>query len=264
MYTLSKFMFEREQFLTRLIHSKKKALEHAPEGCLRVCPRGRSVHYYLRSGEYGPNGKYLSKDQLDLAHVLAQKKYDLHVLHAAEKERQILSRLNHLYQSRQTPEDVFLKESEVRQKIIAPIEPTDKMYVDKWLSEPFEQLESHDKPAGYFSDNNEQMRSKSEVLIANMLKKNKIPYRYECALKLNNRTVFPDFTVLNVRDRKEMYWEHFGLLDDPDYLEKSLAKVTAYELSGYYPGDRLIISFETTRQPLDMRLIEKIIALYFR
>ena len=97
-----------------------------------------------------------------------------------------------------------------------------------------------------------------------MLKKNKIPYRYECALKLNNRTVFPDFTVLNVRDRKEMYWEHFGLLDDPDYLETSLAKVTAYELSGYYPGDRLIISFETTRQPLDMRLIEKIIALYFR
>ena len=60
-----------------------------------------------------------------------------------------------------------------------------------------------------------------------------------------------------------MYWEHFGLLDDPDYLEKSLVKVIAYELSGYYPGDRLIISSETARQPLDMRLLEKIIAHYF-
>lgn len=52
------------------------------------------------------------------------------------------------------------------------------------------------------------MRSKSEVIIADLLNKEGIPYRYEFPLYLKEfNTVYPDFTILNVRKRKEIYWE---------------------------------------------------------
>ena len=136
------------------------------------------------------------------------------------------------------------------------------MYVENWISTPYEVLQKFEKPTGFYSDNNEQMRSKSEVIIANQLKKYKIPYKYECPLSIGGRMIYPDFTVLNVKKRKELYWEHLGLLDDSDYLEKIITKFIRYELNGFFPGDKLIITFETSRQPLNVKLVEYTIQKY--
>ena len=109
------------------------------------------------------------------------------------------------------------------------------------------------------------MRSKSEVLIANTLKKKGIPYRYECPLKLKQGEVFyPDFTILDIKERKEIYWEHFGLMDEHDYRERSFSKIAKYEANGMFMGDRLIFTFETARQPLGTTTIERLIDKYLR
>ena len=52
-----------------------------------------------------------------------------------------------------------------------------------------------DDMSNYITDAGERVRSKSELVIANLLYKNNIPYMYECPLKINNNTVYPDFTV---------------------------------------------------------------------
>ena len=95
-----------------------------------------------------------------------------------------------------------------------------------------------------------------------MLKKYDVPYKYECPVMLDGRLVYPDFNILNVRKRKELYWEHLGLLDDPDYLEKNLNKLNRYAMNGYFPGDRLILTYETAGSPLNMRIIELLIRKY--
>ena len=264
MYDISKSVFEREQFLTQLISSMKKSLKHVPEGRLRISPHGKTTQFYQITDGGSPAGKYLRKNQSDLIHALAQKQYDQSVLEAAEKEHHILSRLTHFYQTGQAAEELYVKESEPRKRIITPIEPTDEMYVKKWLSEPYQKLHTHEKPEGYISDKNEQMRSKSEVLIANSLTRYNIPYRYECAVKIGERYFYPDFTILNVKKRKIFYWEHLGLLDDLAYLEKNLNKLTTYEMNGIFPGDNLIITFETSRLPLNLRVVEKTIEHYFQ
>lgn len=68
------------------------------------------------------------------------------------------------------------------------------------------------------------------MIIADLLNKEGIPYRYEYPIQLNGvGWIYPDFTVLNVRLRKEYYWEHLGMMDDYSYAEKALQKISSYE-----------------------------------
>ena len=60
------------------------------------------------------------------------------------------------------------------------------------------------------------VRSKSEVIIANLLTSAGIPFRYEIPLFAPDGTFYlPDFTI-DWRGRK-FFWEHVGMLDKPKY-----------------------------------------------
>ncbi len=77
-------------------------------------------------------------------------------------------------------------------------------------------------------------------------------------------TVYPDFTILHQRLRKEIYWEHLGMMDDAAYAENTFRRLAAYLQSGYFPGDRLMVSWETSLQPLNIRLIQSMIRQMLR
>ena len=70
----------------------------------------------------------------------------------------------------------------------------------------------------------------------------------------------PDFTILDVRNRREVYLEHFGMLDDQDdrdnYARNAFWKMKVYEENGHYDGGDMIFSFETGRAPLDITYVE--------
>jgi hypothetical protein len=84
------------------------------------------------------------------------------------------------------------------------------------------------------------VRSKSEVIIANMLFERDIPFRYEKALYAPDRTFFlPDFTVTS--RGTDYYWEHLGLLERADYKAHWKKKEAWY--AKHFPG-RLIITKE--------------------
>ena len=60
------------------------------------------------------------------------------------------------------------------------------------------------------------VRSKSEVIIANLLVHNDIPFIYEQPLYASDGTMYlPDFTVKFKGET--YYWEHVGRLDLPNY-----------------------------------------------
>ena len=59
--------------------------------------------------------------------------------------------------------------------------------------------DGRDVTAEFYSNSGVRVRSKSELIIANMLEKYGIPYRYEYPLLLNgNDLVRPDFLCLNI------------------------------------------------------------------
>ena len=115
----------------------------------------------------------------------------------------------------------------------------------------------------YYTDRGERVRSKSEVIIANKMYSAGVPYLYECPIVLRDGTlIYPDFTVLNVREKKTMIWEHLGMMDDGSYCQRALDRILSLEREGYFPGKNLILTHETSRRPLDTRLLERVMHCY--
>ena len=85
------------------------------------------------------------------------------------------------------------------------------------------------------------LRSKSEVIIANLLHERNVPFRYEQPLFAGDGTLkLPDFTV--TWRGETFFWEHLGLMDLTDYAEEWQRKRSWYER--WFPG-RLITTEES-------------------
>jgi len=67
--------------------------------------------------------------------------------------------------------------------------------------------------------------------------------------------MYPDFIVLNVKNRKKHMWKHLGLISDGDCASKNLKKIFQYEKNNYLPGESLLISEESEDMPLDLNMI---------
>ena len=107
----------------------------------------------------------------------------------------------------------------------------------------------------YPSISGNKLRSKSEVIIDQTLFFNKIDYRYECQLILNDVILYPDFIALSKSTKQFIIWEHLGLMDDPHYVNNALSKLKLYITNGYIPGINLIITSETNQTPLNPLLV---------
>lgn len=111
----------------------------------------------------------------------------------------------------------------------------------------------------------ERVRSKSELIIADILSKEGVPYRYEYPLYLRGMgRIYPDFTVLNITKREEVFWEHFGMMDDPVYAEGAIKKIATYEQNGIFPGENLILTYEARKNPINQKLVRSLIEHYLQ
>lgn len=86
----------------------------------------------------------------------------------------------------------------------------------------------------------DMVRSKSEVIIANMLHERGIKFYYEKPLFASDGTMYlPDFTL--IWNGEEIYWEHVGKISDPKYAADWEEKLAWY--MKYFPG-QLRTTFE--------------------
>ena len=82
----------------------------------------------------------------------------------------------------------------------------------------------------------DMLRSKSEVIIANLLHEREIPFQYEEPLFAGDGTLrLPDFTV--TWHGQTFFWEHLGRLDLTDYAKEWEMKRAWYE--HWFPGQLL-------------------------
>ena len=159
-------------------------------------------------------------------------------------------------------ENTYNKMAGSRKKLIVPvIEPGDS-FLEKWRRVSYSPMPIENETE-FYSGCGIRVRSKSELLIADMLEKKEIPYRYEYPLHLDNAgNIRPDFLCLNVRTRKEFIWEHFGMMDNIAYSNKNVHKIQNYGQNGYFAGKNLILTFETSQYPISSVIIKKTIEEY--
>lgn len=257
-------LLTRKEHLTKVKEKIKDSQYLVLEGALRINSGRDRVQYFCTI--YGKEREdiYISSKDLALAQSLAQKDYDQKVLKSIEQEIKAidmyLAKLPHV-----VAEDVYESLHVERQKLIRPIRKTDKQFVQEWMEFVFQGKGVDDAGPLLVTEKGEKVRSKSEMIIADTLHRAGIPYRYECPLHLSGYgVVYPDFTALNIGKRKEVYWEHLGMMDDPIYMEKALRKIDTYERNGIVLGKNLIVTWETKKLPFNLSTVKRKIDEYLK
>lgn len=206
--------------------------------------------------------KYIYKKNRQYAEKLALKKYYILSLQDFEKELKAIDLCLTKYPQEKQTNLLFEQEPEYVKLLSGYFVPSDSTY-NNWFSEPYEKNTNYPEGLKFKTNSGILVRSKSELIIANILYANSIPFRYECALNLGGMVLYPDFTVMHPKTCQIFYWEHFGMIDNPSYANSATNKLHTYISNNIYPTINLITSYETKDNPLNVDLVEEIIKFYF-
>ncbi len=297
---LSSLQAKAEELLAA-IETKIRNLKNAPEGRLRIAQRESGAYYYNVTSTSPEWGDYLPLTESKSIARLAQKEYDQTVLAEMQRQLKSLDRFLKSFCPKRL-HDIFEKLLPARRKFVQPVRLPDEEYASRWLAVKYSGKPFAAGAPELTTSRGERVRSKSEVIIADTLDRLKIPYRYEfphqlkvrrnsrgrgdAAAKVRTRdasrnplgnkqdggrqhdssrrtvTFHPDFTCLNLRTRREFIWEHFGRMDDPEYIAETLGKFETYTANGIFPGESLIFTMETQDRPLNPATVEALVKKY--
>ena len=150
-----------------------------------------------------------------------------------------------------------------RQLLVTPIEPIWEKELVRWYDSEYHGKEFYEGTAEIVTEKGERVRSKSEKILADYFYRNNILYQYEKPLYLKGYgTIYPDFTFLSKKTRKEIYWEHEGMMDKPEYAKSAVKKIESYQRNGIHLGERLILTFETELTVLNSQIVEELVEKY--
>lgn len=238
----------------------QQELNQLPEGKLICTHSGNYTKWYQSTNHIK---SYIPKKNRFLAEQLALKKFLSYQIQQLITEKKALEMYLRHHKDMDTSYNTSLKFDDDFYELLNSTRFADNAQIQEWLNESYETNPYHPEHLVHRTLSGLLVRSKSESIIASSLSRSNIPFRYECALTLNEQTFYPDFTILHPRTLQTYYFEHLGMLDDPVYLNKALAKLRIYAENGIYPNINLILSFETQAHPLDSSLLEKTIDHFF-
>lgn len=207
--------------------------------------------------------KFLQKSEMDLVRKLAQKSYDEKVLRIAEKRLQQMKSLVGTYHDNEI-EEVYKKEHPARKALVIPVEPTEEQLEMEWYRREYKGKEFQEGMPVIITEKGERVRSKTEKCWQTSFIEKKSYIDMKTIIFKRIWDCLPGFYILFQKKRKEIYWEHEGMMDNPEYARAAIRKIESYEKNGIYPGENLILTFETQQNVLDFKIIEEMIDRYLQ
>lgn len=249
----------RLEALKKLKKTCEINLKHSPTGYIRIQKYRSDFQYYLRTEPYDFRGKYIRKNDMEIAEKIIQRDYYHDLLKETNSQ---IAALEHFINSYHPQKSItaYSNLSEARKRLITPPLLPDEDYINQFLNQKYEPLGFTENDPEHYTFFQLRVRSKSEILIAEALYRHGIPFIYEYPLSLKGLgIVHPDFYCLNVRRREIIPSEHLGMLDNENYAIRNTNKIEKYILNGYVPGNNLILTFETSNRPINIQVVEKMI-----
>lgn len=260
MQDLKQMLLQEQKYLENIVKKAKAGLPEEPNGHLRISKDKNRVRYYHCTDDN--TEIYIPKSDVQLAKKLAQKTYIMSVIKQAEVRLKQLKKITQEYVDDEI-EKLYTCLHEDRQVLVTPVEPTWKQILDEWYAEEYQGKEFQEGTAVILTEKGERVRSKSEKILADYFYRRNILYKYEKPLYLKEYgIVYPDFTFLSKRTKEEIYWEHEGMMDKQEYARAAVRKIDTYQKHGIYPGERLILTFETEQNVLNSKVIEDLVNNY--
>ena len=227
---------------------------------IRVTYKEKKTQCYIReSSNDRMNGHYLPVSQRSRAINIVKGEYYNKLKVALEKRNKIIDKAINCLQETE-PLEIYRKIGKGKQRLVESIEISNEEFRKTWEKFEYEGKTFEENAPEIYTDRGERVRSKSEKIIADKLYREGMAYRYECPLDIPYvGTFYPDFTILDEENRRNIIYEHFGLMDNEDYVNNAIAKLQQYSRQGYVLGDNLFVSMETSARPLDSRMVDRII-----
>ncbi len=218
-----------------------------PEEKLNCVSNGKYFKYYQTDGH---TNTYISKHDQDTAVILAAKEYyDRLETKYNHIQKMIAYYDRHIEKDQASIDALFAQDSGYRPLLESVSDTKD---FSSWAREDYLSNPYQPENKKFRTQTGIYVRSKSEKIIADTLSAYQIPYRYEAALYLDY-TIYPDFTIRHPETGALYYYEHFGMVDDPDYRRKMLDKLDIYMRYGIFD---LLYTIETKDRPLTVEQID--------
>ena len=252
----------REEYdsILNQINQIEGALCNMPAGKLLFSYGKNSVKWYVSDGH---KKVYLPKRERKVAEKLAEKKYlELKLKNLRRRREAMENFFAHYIEHVETPEETLLQ-NVYYQELLAPYFQGKEEIPHLWAKEKYQRNEKYQEGLIHRASSGIYVRSKSESMFELFLHTNQIPFRYECALNLDEVILYPDFTIMHPITRKIYYWEHFGLMDDAGYIQSTCAKLGLYANHGIIPSIQLITTYETKEYPLNYHDVMRVGMQYF-
>ena len=225
-------------------------LKRMPTGKLYIVNNNGYSKWFNSNGH---NHSYIPKKNRKLAEKLAYKKF------IGFKIEELQSELYHLKRIHPNPSlSDFVQDSQYMDLLSNYYLSKNKSGLE-WMNEDYPRNKEHPENLIHATVNKLSVRSKAESMIAISLAAHGIPFRYECLLELDGLSIYPDFTIMNPENGNLLYWEHFGLMDNPEYATMFSKKIPLYAKNGIILGENLIATFENSSHPLTYNTIESTI-----
>lgn len=254
------FFRERLEKLYKLKNELAEIVDKSAEGKIYIKHDKKAIQYYWRKKPTDKVGEYISVNNKKLLKELVNKDYSEKILKIIFCEIIFLEKMLKANDYTGKYIDVYKKYPKLVREFITPISMPDEEYIKKWNDAEYVGKTIVGNGDVFITEKGEHVRSKSELNIANALYKYHVPYKYEKPLKFKNgKIIYPDFTILDIKNRREIYWEHRGMMDDREYARHSVQRIKEYMDNGICIWNGLIITEETSVCPLGTKEIKKVI-----
>lgn len=247
-----------------LISESEEILKYAPEGRLFIRPRRKSRSYYrIRKIKTDTGWKDVAENinkNPNMVMALTEKKIaeeQLRICRTNLKALEKLIKQVHPYEL-----------DDIIEKLPAKYFEAWKMYLEKLRQEQehveYIKAQSFADSHIHVTINGLLVRSKSEMIIANLLYSMGIPFNYEERFPVpydDGKYIYPDFTI-HLPDGSVIYWEHLGMLNMKSYCERNATKLHHYQMNEVYIGKNLILTQDDKHGNCDSAFIAELIKTY--
>ena len=117
-----------------------------------------------------------------------------------------------------------------------------------------------DKDLIFQTARGDYVRTKIEMITADILYELNLHYIYEKRIRLKNgKWKRPDFTILSHVNGNIYYLEICGMLSNPDYCDNLAMKIQEYSETGIILGKNLLLMFESENAPFNANTLKRML-----
>ena len=237
------------KYCEQRIEELERRIAGLPEGSLQICRSGNYYSWKLKT--QGGKRTYLPRSQADLAKQLAGKKLCEAQLADMRSEAKACRRYLQIVEQAGCREEALLEASPEFKTLLGRAARTREEKVQEWENEPYSKSTRYPEHLIFSTfKKDEKVRSKLEATFAGLLLELNLPYKYEKILTFEEAQIAVDFTVLDVRNFREVPIELFGMMDNEDYQKSYCVKMRTYMNHGYFQGVNFLAFCETAASPL--------------